>query len=115
MFNYEKRDFQHLENGREYIFTHVPAPDGTDCIRSTSGPVEMGINIKVFADEKRNTYPTSEPKIILHEVKVGDFIGEYDKSEKRLRLRSFKICEINEDGVIALGADEIFIFPNDKK
>lgn len=115
MFKFEKRDFPHLENGREYIFTRVTASDGRDCIRSTSGPIEMGINIKVFTEEKRNTYPTSEPGILLHEVKVGDFIGEYDQSKKRLRIRTFKICEIIEDGVLALGADELFIFLNDKK
>lgn len=112
MLSFEKRDFPNLENGKKYTFDCVVTSSGVHCIKGTTGPIEMGVNVKVFPEGERATYPTPDPHVILHEVKTGDFIGEYDKTEKRIRLRSFKVCEINDDRIIALGADEIFIFPS---
>ena len=60
--NFEERDLPFLENGEAYRIDCVLTSGGVPCIKSTTGPIEKGQNIKVFAEGRRNTYPTPNSK-----------------------------------------------------
>lgn len=108
----EARDFPQLRKDEIYGFP-CTTDRGIHYIKSSPGPIKMGITLIVSSDADGITHQTDDPKVVLQEVNIGDIIIEFDCSEKRVRMR---LCEVIDYStacgiVYTNGLNEIFLDP----